>query len=51
MTYEEQSSMYYVQGDSWLMDVTEGDDFLGSGDQKFHINMKGSWMVTELCPL
>jgi hypothetical protein len=51
LKYEEQSSIYYAQVDSWLMDITEGDDFLGLGDQKFRINMKVSWTVTQLCPL
>jgi len=34
MAYEEPSSMSYMQGDSWLMYITAGDDFLDLGDKK-----------------
>jgi hypothetical protein len=39
MEYEEQSSMSYMQGDSWVTDITAGNDFLDLGDQKFLTNM------------
>ena len=29
----------YIQGVSWLVDITAGGDFLGLCDQKVHINM------------
>ena len=33
-TTEFNDSLYFTQGDSWLVDITVGDDFLGLYDQK-----------------